>query len=77
MTITDNKVVLMHYELKNSKGEVLDSSQGKDPLAFIQGKGNIIPGLEKEMKDKKTGNCWMVYLRRRIKKFQIVKEKIE
>ena len=33
MNISDNKVVQMHYELKNDKGEVLDSSAGKEPLA--------------------------------------------
>jgi len=46
----------MHYELKNDKGEILDSSEGKEPLSYIQGKGNIIPGLEKEMKDKTKGD---------------------
>ena len=56
MTITDNKVVHMHYELKNDNGDVLDSSKGKEPLAYIQGKGNIIPGLEKELKDKGKGD---------------------
>ena len=56
MTITDNKVVQMHYELKNDQGEVLDSSKGKDPMAYIHGKGNIIPGLEKELLNKTKGD---------------------
>jgi len=56
MTISDNKVVHMHYELKNDKGEILDSSKGKEPLAFIQGLGNIIPGLEKELNSKSKGD---------------------
>jgi len=56
MTISDNKVVHMHYELKNDKGDILDSSKGKEPLAFIQGKGNIIPGLEKELNNKSKGD---------------------
>ena len=56
MTISDNKVVHMHYELKNDNGVVLDSSQGREPLAYIQGHGNIIPGLEKELNGKSKGD---------------------
>ena len=56
MTISNDKVVHMHYELKNGKGDVLDSSKGREPMAYIQGKGNIIPGLEKHMSDKKVGD---------------------
>ena len=56
MTITENKVVLMHYTLKDNSGEVLDSSEGKEPLAFIQGIGNIIIGLEEELEGKAVGD---------------------
>ena len=56
MNISENKVVQMHYELKNDKGIVLDTSSGKDPLAYIHGKGNIIPGLEKELLNKVKGD---------------------
>jgi len=56
MNISDNKVVQMHYELKNDQGQVLDSSTGKDPLAYIHGMGNIIPGLEKELLNKTKGD---------------------
>ncbi len=46
MNISDNCVVSMHYTLKDSDGTVIDSSEGSDPLKFLQGAGNIIPGLE-------------------------------
>lgn len=46
----------MHYTLKNDAGETLDSSAGRDPLAYIQGIGNIIPGLEKELEGKVAGD---------------------
>lgn len=46
----------MHYELKNDNGDILDSSKGREPLAYIHGKGNIIPGLEKELNDKSKGD---------------------
>ena len=56
MTISENKVVQMHYELKNNDGQVLDSSNGREPLAYIHGMGNIIPGLEKELLNKTKGD---------------------
>lgn len=46
----------MHYELKNDNGEILDSSKGREPLAYIHGMGNIIPGLEKELNNKIKGD---------------------
>lgn len=56
MQITANSVVSMHYTLTNPTGEVLDSSQGKDPLAYLHGHGNIIPGLEKQLEGKAAGD---------------------
>ena len=46
----------MHYTLKNDNGDIMDSSEGHDPLAFIQGIGNIIPGLEKHLEGKAKGD---------------------
>lgn len=43
------KVITFHYTLTNTTGEVLDSSNGQEPLAFLEGVGQIIPGLEKEL----------------------------
>lgn len=56
MKIEDNKVVQMHYHLTDEKGAVLDSSQGREPLAYIHGVGNIIVGLEKQLSDKVAGD---------------------
>ncbi|WP_300428925.1 peptidylprolyl isomerase [Candidatus Thioglobus sp.] len=55
MTVKKDAVVEMHYTLKNDAGEVIDSSQGNDPMPFIQGHGNIIPGLEKALEGLKVG----------------------
>lgn len=55
MKITNEKVVSMHYTLTNDAGQVLDSSDGRDPLVYLHGFGNIIPGLEDALVDKETG----------------------
>lgn len=54
--ITSNKVVTIHYTLRNDAGEVLDSSDGGDPLAYLHGAGNIVPGLEAQLEGKATGD---------------------
>lgn len=56
MKIEKNKVVAIHYTLKNDEGKVLDSSEGRNPLPFIQGIGNIIPGLENALEGKKVSD---------------------
>lgn len=55
MQISPNKVVSIHYTLKNDAGDVLDSSAGREPLAYLHGAGNIIPGLEKALEGKSSG----------------------
>jgi FKBP-type peptidyl-prolyl cis-trans isomerase SlyD len=54
--VAADKVVLIHYTLKDDKGEVIDSSAGGDPLAYIQGHGNLVSGLEKALEGKQHGN---------------------
>ena len=49
------KAFSIEYTVKNSKGEVIDSNKGNDSLTFIEGKGEIIPGLEKEVVKMKEG----------------------
>lgn len=49
MKVADNNVVSIHYTLTDSEGNVIDSSEGKEPLSYLQGAGNIIPGLEREL----------------------------
>ncbi|WP_271270688.1 FKBP-type peptidyl-prolyl cis-trans isomerase [Aliamphritea hakodatensis] len=56
MQVADNKVVLIHYTLTNAAGEVLDSSAGGEPLAYLHGKGNIVPGLENALTGKQVGD---------------------
>jgi FKBP-type peptidyl-prolyl cis-trans isomerase SlyD len=49
-------VVTIHYTLKDDGGAVLDSSAGGEPLAYIQGHGNLVVGLEKALEGKQDGN---------------------
>jgi FKBP-type peptidyl-prolyl cis-trans isomerase SlyD len=56
MQIAENSVVTIHYTLTNSEGEVLDSSQGQEPLAYLAGASNIIPGLENALTGKQVGD---------------------
>ena len=58
MEITKGKLIDIHYTLKNDDGEVLDSSQGQDPLQFVFGSGTIIKGLEVELEGKKVGDSF-------------------
>ncbi|MHB8474814.1 MAG: FKBP-type peptidyl-prolyl cis-trans isomerase [Steroidobacteraceae bacterium] len=60
MEITADRVVTLHYTLKDDAGAVLDSSAGGEPLAYIQGHGNLVAGLEKALEGKQDGNTLAV-----------------
>lgn len=60
MSIGNNDVVHFHYTLKNDSGETLESSQGQDPVVYLHGQGAMIPGLEKAITGKKTGDSFSV-----------------
>lgn len=49
MIVQDDVCVGIDYTLRLEDGEVIDSSQGRGPLEFIQGRGQIIPGLERAL----------------------------
>src|SRR6185436_8130616 len=55
MNISKNKVVSIDYVLTSPKGEVLDKSEKGRPLQYIQGQGQLIPGLEKALEGKGSG----------------------
>jgi FKBP-type peptidyl-prolyl cis-trans isomerase SlyD len=56
MQIADEMAVLIHYKVSNSEGELLDSSEGDEPLAYIHGQGDIVPGLEQALLGKSAGD---------------------
>ncbi len=60
MQIAERTVASFHYTLTNDAGEVIDSSAGREPLTYLHGAGNIVPGLEKEMLGRQTGDTFNV-----------------
>jgi len=60
MQIADKTVVSIHYTLTNALGETIDSSVGQDPLVYLQGAQNIIPGLENALAGKTVGDALQV-----------------
>jgi FKBP-type peptidyl-prolyl cis-trans isomerase SlyD len=60
LLIGNDLVVSIHYTLTDDEGTVLDSSEGKEPLAYLHGAGNIIPGLENALAGKTQGDSCKV-----------------
>jgi FKBP-type peptidyl-prolyl cis-trans isomerase SlyD len=57
LTVEDGMVVGLDYTLRLDDGEVIDTSSGDDPLEFLQGEGQIIPGLEQELYGMAVGDA--------------------
>lgn len=60
LMIGKNAVVSINYTLTNDAGEVMDTSEGREPLTYLHGANNLIPGLEKEMEGKTSGQSFKV-----------------
>jgi FKBP-type peptidyl-prolyl cis-trans isomerase SlyD len=50
------RVISFHYTLTDPNGKTLDSSAGSEPLTFMEGVGQIIPGLESQLLTMKVGD---------------------
>jgi FKBP-type peptidyl-prolyl cis-trans isomerase SlyD len=55
MQVEKDRVVAIDYTLKNDDGQVIDTSRDREPLSYIQGKGNLIPGVENALEGKSSG----------------------
>ena len=62
MQISSQKVAIIDYTLTDDQNDVLDSSEGGEPLAYIQGMGDLIPGLENALEGKSAGDEFRVSL---------------
>ncbi|HEY7671311.1 MAG TPA: peptidylprolyl isomerase [Gammaproteobacteria bacterium] len=58
MQIERDKVVTFHYSLTDAEGSFTEASEGKDPIVYLHGYGNIVPGLENELRGKKAGDTF-------------------
>ncbi len=56
MTVKQNAVVAIHYTVRDEDGVQLDSSEGREPLTYLHGAHNIIPGLESALEGKQVGD---------------------
>ena len=54
--IKKDSVVSLSYTLKNENGEELDRSDAANPLAYMHGHGQIVPGLENVLEGLATGD---------------------
>src|SRR5881394_3254767 len=56
MLISVRKMVTLDYVLRNRQGEVLDSSDGGEPLDYLHGSHQIVPGLESALEGLQAGD---------------------
>lgn len=55
MKVSDNAVISIDYILKDDNGNIIDQSDKSDPLVYLHGASNIIPGLESALSGKAVG----------------------
>jgi FKBP-type peptidyl-prolyl cis-trans isomerase SlyD len=60
MRISSGKVVFFDYTLTDSDKEIIDSSRGGEPLGYVHGAGQIVPGLEKALEGRSAGDAFSV-----------------
>ncbi len=60
MEIANNRVVSFEYTLKNDAGNIIDQSEAGNPLIYLHGAENIIPGLERELTGKRVDDALSV-----------------
>ena len=51
------QVITFHYQLKGSRGEIIETSKGESPVSFLEGSQQIIPGLEEAILPLKKGDA--------------------
>lgn len=56
MKIAKDTVVQIHYTLTGDDGETFDTSRNGEPLEYLHGNGNLIPGLEAQLEGKEAGD---------------------
>ena len=62
MSISKDKVVQFYYTLKDEAGQTLESNVGADPVAYLHGHKNMMPGVEKALEGRNAGEEFSVTL---------------
>ncbi|WP_086478978.1 FKBP-type peptidyl-prolyl cis-trans isomerase [Oceanospirillum sanctuarii] len=62
MSISKDKVVQFYYTLKDEAGQTLESNVGADPVAYLHGHNNMMPGVEKALEGREAGEEFSVTL---------------
>ena len=60
MQISKHKVAAIHYTLTDDAGNLLDSSVGNEPLYYLHGEGNLIPGMEEGLENHVKGDKFII-----------------
>ncbi|KFZ38294.1 peptidylprolyl isomerase [Shewanella mangrovi] len=55
MQITQKSAVTIHYRLTDTQGKLIESSFDSEPMVYLHGMGNLIPGLENALEGKAQG----------------------
>jgi FKBP-type peptidyl-prolyl cis-trans isomerase SlyD len=63
MEIKKNSVAMMQYQLRNEAGELLENAYENDPVAVLQGQGNVIRGLDSALLGHSAGDQFDVSVR--------------
>ena len=62
MAISENSVVTLDFSVSNANGELLDSTEDKQPLEYLHGTGYLVAGLEAELNNKAVGEDFDITL---------------
>ena len=61
MQIADNTVVILDYTVTNPEGDLIDSSsETGEPLTYLHGNGDIVPGLEQALTGRRVGDSFQI-----------------
>jgi len=60
MKITHLSVVTLDYTVSNTSGEVLDTTEGREPLVYLHGSGYLVPGLENALHERVVGDSFEI-----------------
>lgn len=55
MTLSDRRVLTFHYTLRDPSDRVIDTSAGGEPVTYLEGAGQIIDGLDEQLRDAAAG----------------------